>query len=147
MRDELEYIHMASPARLSEMLENSRSDLFSPEFRELLTESAKRLRSLMRALKPDDEEIKGLEPVEELYKKRICQDVWFSVRTTNHLKALEIETIGELMQYNPKSFLRLRNFGKKSMLELTEFAYDNGLTFGDKDIIEKIRSITERYRR
>ena len=139
MRDEFEYIHMASPARLAEMLENSRSDLFSPEFRELLTESANRLRSLMRALKPDDNAVKGLPPVKDIYTMSIKDDCDFSVRLINILRECDIDTVGVLVQYNPRSFLRMRNFGKKSYSELRDFGFRYGLDFGNKDIIERIR--------
>lgn len=135
MIDEFDHIHRASPYRLAEMLENHATEPFSREFRELLTESASRLRSLMSASK-HDAAAEGLPPVSEIYCRRI-EDCDFSVRLLNILKSFEIETVGELMEYDLRSFLKARNCGKHSMAELRDFAYVNGITFGDKDITRR----------
>lgn len=42
----------------------------------------------------------------------------FSVRTLNCLKAADIETLGDLLQYDTTSLLKFRNFGKKSLAEI-----------------------------
>ena len=133
MIDKFDFIHKASPYRLAEMLENYVSAPLSDEFRELLTESASRLRSLMSACTGNEEYAKGLPPVSELYSMRI-EDCDFSVRLKNILKSCDIETVGEMMEYSLSEFLKLRNSGKKSMAELRDFANDNGLVFGDKKL-------------
>ncbi|MBF1507748.1 MAG: DNA-directed RNA polymerase subunit alpha, partial [Prevotella pallens] len=41
-----------------------------------------------------------------------------SVRALNCLKAADVETLGDLVQYNKTDLLKFRNFGKKSLSEL-----------------------------
>ena len=41
-----------------------------------------------------------------------------SVRALNCLKAADVETLGDLVQYNKTDLLKFRNFGKKSLLSL-----------------------------
>ena len=38
-----------------------------------------------------------------------------SVRALNCLKAADVETLGDLVQYNKTDLLKFRNFGKKSL--------------------------------
>lgn len=57
-------------------------------------------------------------------------DLDLSVRAYNCLKAAEIKTLGELVNYHIDDLLKFRNFGKKSLSELEEFVRDRGLTFG-----------------
>lgn len=53
-----------------------------------------------------------------------------SERTINCLKAADIETLGDLVQYKKKDLLKLRNFGKKSLYEVEKLVELNGLEFG-----------------
>ena len=53
-----------------------------------------------------------------------------SVRALNCLKAADVETLGELVQYNKNDLLKFRNFGKKSLAELEELVQNKGLVFG-----------------
>jgi DNA-directed RNA polymerase subunit alpha len=53
-----------------------------------------------------------------------------SVRALNCLKAAEVETLGELVQYQRSDLLKFRNFGKKSLTELDELIEKKNLTFG-----------------
>jgi DNA-directed RNA polymerase subunit alpha len=46
------------------------------------------------------------------------------------LKAAEIETLGDLVQYDKNDMLKFRNFGKKSLTELEELVEAKGLSFG-----------------
>lgn len=57
-------------------------------------------------------------------------DLDLSVRAYNCLKAAEIRTLGELVNYHIDDLLKFRNFGKKSLSELEEFVRDRGLHFG-----------------
>lgn len=66
----------------------------------------------------------------ELLQTRIWDIPEFSVRTLNCLKFAEVETLEELVQYDKKTFLRFRNFGKKSLSELEEVMDGYGLHFG-----------------
>ncbi len=65
----------------------------------------------------------------QLLKTRLV-DLDLSVRALNCLKAAEVETLGELVQYNKGDLMKFRNFGKKSMTELEKLVDHKGLTFG-----------------
>jgi len=51
-------------------------------------------------------------------------------RSKNCLKAAEIHTLGDLVQYSKNDLLKLRNFGKKSLEELEKVIEEKGLTLG-----------------
>ncbi|MGB1039098.1 MAG: DNA-directed RNA polymerase subunit alpha C-terminal domain-containing protein, partial [Bacteroidia bacterium] len=53
-----------------------------------------------------------------------------SVRAFNCLRAAEIKTLGDLVQYDIADLLKFRNFGKKSLTELEDFVKEKGLNFG-----------------
>ena len=65
----------------------------------------------------------------QLLKTRLV-DLDLSVRALNCLKAADVETLGELVQYNKSDLMKFRNFGKKSMTELEKLVDKKGLTFG-----------------
>jgi len=52
-----------------------------------------------------------LKPIEELD---------LSVRSYNCLKSAEIDTIGDLITYDKDSLMKIKNFGKKSLTEISE---------------------------
>ena len=53
-----------------------------------------------------------------------------SVRALNCLKAADVETLGQLIQYNKSDLLKFRNFGKKSLTELDDLLESLNLSFG-----------------
>lgn len=57
-------------------------------------------------------------------------DMGLSVRALNCLKAADVETLGDLVQYNKADLLKFRNFGKKSLTELEDLLKDRNLSFG-----------------
>ena len=57
-------------------------------------------------------------------------DLNLSVRALNCLKAAEVETLGDLVQYNKTDLLKFRNFGKKSLSELDDLLESLNLSFG-----------------
>lgn len=65
----------------------------------------------------------------QLLKTKLT-DMDLSVRALNCLKAAEVETLGELVQYERGDLLKFRNFGKKSLTELDELVEKKGLNFG-----------------
>ena len=79
------------------------------------------------------EEMPQEQMTAELYGKRLV-DCDLSVRTLNCLKGADIDTIGDLVQYDKTDLLRLRNFGKKSLTELDDFLASIGQEFGQKNI-------------
>ncbi len=73
-----------------------------------------------------DEEVLHMR---QLLKTRLV-DLDLSVRALNCLKAAEIDTLGDLVQYNKNDLLKFRNFGKKSLTELDQLLESMNLTFG-----------------
>ena len=65
----------------------------------------------------------------QLLKTKLT-DLDLSVRALNCLKAADVETLGELCQFNRNDLLKFRNFGKKSLTELDDKLAELGLTFG-----------------
>jgi DNA-directed RNA polymerase subunit alpha len=53
-----------------------------------------------------------------------------SVRALNCLKAADVDTLGDLVQYNKTDLLKFRNFGKKSLSELDDLLESLNLQFG-----------------
>lgn len=73
-----------------------------------------------------DEEVLHMR---QLLKTKLV-DMNLSVRALNCLKAAEVETLGDLVQYNKNDLLKFRNFGKKSLTELDELLESLNLSFG-----------------
>jgi DNA-directed RNA polymerase subunit alpha len=73
-----------------------------------------------------DEEILHMR---QLLKTHLV-DMDLSVRALNCLKSAEVETLGELVQFNKNDLLKFRNFGKKSLTELEALLENNNLEFG-----------------
>ena len=48
----------------------------------------------------------------------------------NCLKAADVETLGDLVQFNKTDLLKFRNFGKKSLTELDDLLESLNLSFG-----------------
>ncbi len=65
----------------------------------------------------------------QLLKTKLV-DLDLSVRALNCLKAADVETLGDLVQFNKNDLLKFRNFGKKSLTELEELVKTKGLEFG-----------------
>ncbi len=57
-------------------------------------------------------------------------DLNLSVRALNCLKAADVETLGDLVQFNKSDLLKFRNFGKKSLTELDDLLESMNLSFG-----------------
>ncbi len=85
---------------------------------------------------PETRVSKVVEEVDESFLqmrkilKAALADLDLSVRAYNCLKAAEIKTLGELVNYHIDDLLKFRNFGKKSLSELEEFVREKGLHFG-----------------
>ena len=73
-----------------------------------------------------DEEVLHMR---QLLKSKLV-DMDLSVRALNCLKSAEVETLGELVQYNKTDLLKFRNFGKKSLTELDDLLASLNLSFG-----------------
>ncbi len=73
-----------------------------------------------------DEEVLHMR---QLLKTKLV-DMDLSVRALNCLKAADVETLGDLVQYNKNDLLKFRNFGKKSLTELDDLLESLNLSFG-----------------
>ena len=75
-----------------------------------------------------DEEVLHMRQL--LKTKLTDSSLTLSVRALNCLKAADVETLGDLVQYNKTDLLKFRNFGKKSLSELDDLLESLNLTFG-----------------
>ncbi|MBR3442930.1 MAG: DNA-directed RNA polymerase subunit alpha [Bacteroidaceae bacterium] len=73
-----------------------------------------------------DEEVLRMR---QLLKTKLV-DMDLSVRALNCLKAADVETLGDLVQFNKTDLLKFRNFGKKSLTELDDLLESLNLSFG-----------------
>ena len=73
-----------------------------------------------------DEEVLHMR---QLLKTKLV-DMDLSVRALNCLKAADVATLGDLVQYNKTDLLKFRNFGKKSLTELDDLLESLNLSFG-----------------
>ena len=84
----------------------------------------------------DNSDIDGNEEFDEevLHMRQLLKtklvDMNLSVRALNCLKAAEVDTLGDLVQFNKTDLLKFRNFGKKSLTELDDLLESLNLTFG-----------------
>jgi len=67
--------------------------------------------------------------IRQLLKTKLV-DMDLSVRALNCLKAAEVATLGQLVQFNKNDLLKFRNFGKKSLTEIEDLIKTKGLSFG-----------------
>ncbi len=73
-----------------------------------------------------DEEVLHMR---QLLKTKLT-DMNLSVRALNCLMAAEVDTLGDLVQFNKTDLLKFRNFGKKSLTELDDLLEGLNLSFG-----------------
>jgi DNA-directed RNA polymerase subunit alpha len=62
--------------------------------------------------------------------KMSVEELELSVRSHNCLKAADIQTIGDLVRRDEQEMLKFRNFGRKSLQELSKILEEKGLFFG-----------------
>jgi DNA-directed RNA polymerase subunit alpha len=85
-----------------------------------------------------EEEIStDVEVEEDAEKQRIkdllmksVEEMELSVRSANCLRAADIKTIGDLVQKPESMMLKYRNFGRKSLKEISDILSEMGLAFG-----------------
>ena len=73
-----------------------------------------------------DEEVLHMR---QLLKTKLV-DMNLSVRALNCPKAADVQTLGDLVQFNKNDLLKFRNFGKKSLTELDDLLESLNLSFG-----------------
>ncbi len=115
-----------------------------------LTYAAKLLRDHVQLfinfeIEPEQEEL--VEVDEEVLRvrkllKMPVDELELSVRSYNCLMAANIKTIGDLVKRGDQEMLKFRNFGRKSLQELTKILDEKGLQFG-MDIEKYLKGDTE----
>jgi len=84
-------------------------------------------------IEPEEEEPEEIdEEVLQIRKllKMPVDELELSVRSYNCLMAANIKTIGDLVSRDEQEMLKFRNFGRKSLQELTKILEEKGLHFG-----------------
>ncbi len=114
-----------------------------------LTNSAKILRDHIQLfinfdVEQEEEKVVSEQDSEKERIKKILltnvDELELSVRSHNCLKAANIKSLGDLVRRDVSEMLKFRNFGRKSLAELTEIVENYGLEFGmdvDKYINDK----------
>ncbi|HTL48157.1 MAG TPA: DNA-directed RNA polymerase subunit alpha [Verrucomicrobiae bacterium] len=87
----------------------------------------------------EEEEVVEDTAFKELISKPISE-LELSVRSANCLEAANIKTIGDLIQKTEAQMLKYKNFGKKSLSEITAILTGMGLTFG-MNIEERLKKV------
>jgi DNA-directed RNA polymerase subunit alpha len=70
------------------------------------------------------------ERLQDLFERPIEDLAELSVRSRNSLQKENIRTLGDLVQRTEEEMLRIENFGKKSLKEISDFLEEHGLRFG-----------------
>lgn len=81
---------------------------------------------------------------QELYKRlaKPVSELELSVRSANCLREAHIKTIGELVRKTETEMLKYRNFGKKSLTEISNLIKEMGLSFGMEVDLKKLKQFT-----
>lgn len=104
-----------------------------------LTQAAKILRDHIQLfinfdMEPEEEQVVSQKDSETERIRKILltsvDDLELSVRSHNCLKAANIKNLAELVRKDEQEMLKFRNFGRKSLAELTEIVETLGLDFG-----------------
>lgn len=97
----------------------------------------------------EEEEEESQEAIDQALIDKLkmpISELELSVRSANCLKEANIKTIGDLVQMTEQELLQHRNFGKKSLNELTEILKNMGLSFGmelSSEVKEKVKELSK----
>ena len=124
-------IHVAA-ALVKVMAEKSGGMLDNMEGRIRLAANAAKICDELEPFTPFD-----IEPGEPTYNPAILDcKLWgldLSTRTLNALMENHINTMRELLQMNRREFSKLKNVGKKTVIEIEDFLVENHLYWGMKE--------------
>jgi DNA-directed RNA polymerase subunit alpha len=93
-------------------------------------------------LPEEEEEVEEISAEEKaLYEKlRLpISELELSVRSSNCLREEKIKSLGDLVRKSESELLQVRNFGKKSLSEISALLKSMGLTLGMKVDLKKLR--------
>jgi DNA-directed RNA polymerase subunit alpha len=83
--------------------------------------------------KPAEEDIEEVDDewvrIHDLLQRNV-EEMELSVRSSNCLRTAEIKTIGDLVRKTESEMLKFRNFGRKSLKEISDILSSMGLHFG-----------------
>ena len=91
----------------------------------------------------EHEEDQEVARIRGLLEKSV-EELELSVRSANCLRAAEIKTISELVQKPESAMLKYRNFGRKSLKEISDILTEMGLGFG-MDISPYVKKSSKRH--
>ena len=86
------------------------------------------------------EQAEEAEPIDEELARKLempIQELELSVRASNCLESVKVETVGQLVQMNDSELLKIRSFGKTSLREIKRKLADIGLSLGMADTDEQ----------
>ncbi len=98
--------------------------------------------SIFAGIEPEEEELGELAVAttrDDILSKSIAE-LELSVRASNCLRAANISTIGQLMEYSKQDLLNIKNFGRKSLNEILEKLKLYGLALKDGENYDEIIS-------
>jgi DNA-directed RNA polymerase subunit alpha len=106
---------------------------------EAMTQAGKILRDHIQLFinlgqEPEAEKLAGEQEGEVLRVRKVLRtsvdELELSVRSHNCLRSANIRTIADLVRRTESELLKFRNFGRKSLAELSEIVEQHGLVFG-----------------
>ncbi|MGE5297412.1 MAG: DNA-directed RNA polymerase subunit alpha [Solirubrobacterales bacterium] len=83
---------------------------------------------------PAEEPEKQVDQELEAKLNTPIQELELSVRASNCLESVKVETVRQLVQMNDADLLKIRSFGKTSLREIKRKLADIGLSLGMKDV-------------
>ncbi|MBW7995764.1 MAG: DNA-directed RNA polymerase subunit alpha [Candidatus Glassbacteria bacterium] len=99
---------------------------------ELLIEHLEYLKSFSE---PQEQKTSAQDLKHNQLKERLnrsVEELELSVRSSNCLKTSNIKTLGDLVQKSENEMIKFRNFGRKSLNEISEILSRHGMHFGMK---------------
>lgn len=101
--------------------------------RDEASEQAKRLVEENATLMAENKRLResGGDEKTAISMKTDVRDLGFSVRLANHLKAADINTVADILASRRHSIARIRNLGRKSLIELDTWMDANGFMYAN----------------
>ncbi len=78
---------------------------------------------------PEEEVDEKFEEIKRMLQMNV-EELELSVRSSNCLRAADIKTLADLVQKSETEMLKYRNFGRKSLTELSQILQEMDLSFG-----------------
>jgi DNA-directed RNA polymerase subunit alpha len=92
-------------------------------YQNALNQATQILQNLFSSLIVDEDKLVSI-PEKEDPLDILIEELELSVRAYNCLKAANIQTLADLIEYSIKDLKKIKNFGKKSAIEVVEKLHD-----------------------